>query len=28
MNASETRTELFEFWKKTDPYAGPFRSPE
>src|SRR5712671_616901 len=24
MNSSDVRTELFEFWKKIDEYAGPF----
>jgi hypothetical protein len=27
MNSSVTRTELFEFWKKTDAYAGPVNEP-
>ncbi len=27
MNSSVTRTLLFEFWKKTDEYAGPVNEP-
>src|SRR5437868_5885399 len=27
MNASVTRTELFEFWKKIDEYASPLKEP-
>src|SRR5438045_2692283 len=27
MNSSVTRTELFEFWKNTEPYAGPVNDP-
>src|SRR5512144_1406323 len=27
MNSSVTRTELFEFWKNTDEYAGPVNDP-
>src|SRR5262245_37213095 len=27
MNSSVARTELFEFWKKTDAYAGPVNDP-